>query len=168
MTIFFVHFGGHISKIYNLSCIEVTKHHLEQNVEFHSICYQTQIIYKGHKKIENECSIMKIHEQAVVLVFVLAVVGDLGSLINKAWSGTGLVSQNSAVLMPGADAFAGVIGKTFQNLVKGKEQIGAPDGRRKRSRGRGRSGSGGRGSKGRGRSGSRRRGRSGSRRRGKG
>lgn len=74
MTIFFVHFGGHISKIYNLSCIEVTKHHLEQNVEFHSICYQTQIIYKGHKKIENEFSIMKIHEQAVVLVFVLAVV----------------------------------------------------------------------------------------------
>ena len=52
---------------------------------------------------------MKIHEQGVVLVFVLAVVGDLGSLINKEWSGTGLVTLNSAVLMPCADAFAGVI-----------------------------------------------------------
>ena len=61
---------------------------------------------------------MKIHEQAVVVVFVLAVVGDLGSLINTAWSGTDLVSQNSALLMPGADAFAGIIGKILKGASK--------------------------------------------------
>ena len=122
---------------------------------------------------------MKIHEQAVVLGFVLAVVGDLGSLINTAWSGTDLVSKNSALLMQGADAIAGVIGKILKNVKKGgsehrknkrpssKERHEKGQGRKKadqdrakgRSGTRGRSGSRGRGSRGRGRSGSRGRGR---------
>lgn len=52
---------------------------------------------------------MKFHEQVVVLVFVLSVVGDIGSFINTAWSRNELSSQNSALLIPGADAFAKLI-----------------------------------------------------------
>lgn len=63
---------------------------------------------------------MKFHEQVVVLVFVLSVVGDIGSFINTAWSGNELSSQNSAMLIPGADAFAKLLVNIFKNAAKKK------------------------------------------------
>lgn len=63
---------------------------------------------------------MKFHEQVVVLVFVLSVVGDIGSFINTAWSGNELSSQNSALLIPGADAFAKLIVNILKNAAKKK------------------------------------------------
>lgn len=35
---------------------------------------------------------------------VLAIVGDIGSLINSVWTGSDLASQNPELLVPGADA----------------------------------------------------------------
>lgn len=63
---------------------------------------------------------MRFHEQVVVLVFVLSVVGDIGSFINTAWSGNELSSQNSALLIPGADAFAKLLVNILKNAAKKK------------------------------------------------
>jgi hypothetical protein len=54
---------------------------------------------------------MRIHQQVIVLVFVLAVVGDIGSFINSAWTGSKLVSHNGNLLLPGTDAVVGIVAK---------------------------------------------------------
>uniref|UniRef100_A0A8W8I3P7 Uncharacterized protein n=1 Tax=Magallana gigas TaxID=29159 RepID=A0A8W8I3P7_MAGGI len=46
---------------------------------------------------------MKIHEYAVFLLLILSFVGDIGRFANK-WSGSELISRNSAAMIPGADA----------------------------------------------------------------
>jgi hypothetical protein len=54
---------------------------------------------------------MRIHQQAIVLVLALAVVGDIGSFINSVWTGNELVSHNAGLLLPGADAVIGVVAR---------------------------------------------------------
>lgn len=46
---------------------------------------------------------MKIHEYAVFLLLIFSFVGDIGRFANK-WSGSELISHNSAAMIPGADA----------------------------------------------------------------
>lgn len=53
-------------------------------------------IFKGIK--------MRFHQQAIFLALCLAIVGDIGSLINSVWTGSDLASQNPELLIPGADA----------------------------------------------------------------
>lgn len=60
---------------------------------------------------------MKLHEQIIVLLLILGFFGDIGKLINTL-NGNELVSQNSALFIPGADAFAKRIISTL--LKKGK------------------------------------------------
>lgn len=60
---------------------------------------------------------MKLHEQIIVLLMILGFFGDIGKLINTL-NGNELVSQNSALFIPGADAFAKRIISTL--LKKGK------------------------------------------------
>lgn len=47
---------------------------------------------------------MRFHQQAIFLALCLAIVGDIGSLINSVWTGSDLASQNPELLIPGADA----------------------------------------------------------------
>lgn len=63
---------------------------------------------------------MKFYEQVVVLVFVLFVVGDIGSFINIVWSGNELFFQNFVLLILGVDVFVRLLVNILKNVVKKK------------------------------------------------
>lgn len=56
---------------------------------------------------------MRFHQQAIFLAICLAIVGDIGSLINSVWTGSDLASQNPELLIPGADA-SGIFGQVLR------------------------------------------------------
>lgn len=56
---------------------------------------------------------MRFHQQAIFLALCLAIVGDIGSLINSVWTGSDLASQNPELLIPGADA-SGIFGQVLR------------------------------------------------------
>lgn len=70
---------------------------------------------------------MRFHHQFVTLILVLAVFGDVGNFINSVWTGQELISTNSALILPGAEAVWGHVAKA---VVRGVEKSIKRKGRR--------------------------------------
>lgn len=74
---------------------------------------------------------MRFHHQFVTLILVLAVFGDVGNFINSVWTGQELISTNSALILPGAEAVWGHVAKAVVRGVaksmtkKGKKNGGS-------------------------------------------
>lgn len=71
---------------------------------------------------------MRFQHQVVILILLFAVFGDVGNFLNSVWTGQEMIPQNSARLMPGAEAVLGHVVKAVGGVIKSMAKKGKKTG----------------------------------------